>query len=53
MHHFLFNIQLDDPLPQPYVDVIAIDANPPLNAMLAGCAGLPDDLEPQLLWVRF
>ncbi|UGY30474.1 hypothetical protein HU675_0050980 (plasmid) [Bradyrhizobium septentrionale] len=47
--HFLFSIQLDDPLPQPInVDVIAVGVNAPLHVMLAGCTGLPDDLEPHL-----
>ncbi|MCK1587902.1 hypothetical protein [Bradyrhizobium sp. 169] len=47
--HFVFSIQLDNPLPQPInVDVIAVGVNAPLHVMLAGCAGLPDDLEPHL-----
>jgi hypothetical protein len=45
----LFSIQLDDPSPQPInVDVVAVAVNAPLYVMLAGCAGLPDDLEPHL-----
>ena len=47
--HFVFSIQIDDPLPQSInVDVIAVGVNAPLHVMLAGCAGLPDDFEPHL-----
>ncbi|UWU75785.1 hypothetical protein N2603_38430 [Bradyrhizobium huanghuaihaiense] len=47
--HLVFSVQLDDPLPQSIdVDLIAVGLNAPLNVMLAGCAGIPDDLEPHL-----
>ena len=47
--HFAGAVELGDPLPQPFnVDVVAVGVNAPLQAMLAGRAGLPDDLEPYL-----
>lgn len=47
--HLVFSIQLANSSRQRInVDVIAVGVNAPLYVMVAGCAGLPEDLGPHL-----
>ena len=47
--HRAGGIQLRDPLPQLIeIGVVVVGVNTALHSMLAGCTGLPDDLEPDM-----